>query len=353
MLVGDLSILNHTGRVAFISGLVMEILALIAVVLRFATKLKTRLGFTLDDFLLLSGFAAFIAWFGVQVWGLISGGGGRNIQDPGFDFAQFSVFLEALYILEPIYGLSVTLVKLSILSFLHRVFYNNSKSIVIYSLYTISIVWWIVYTITTCLNCRPVQKFWDPTIDGHCYNYAEFFLGIEIVDILINFSILCAPVGVIWRLNLPINKKASACVLFVFGGFVCVTGVIRLALTYIPGSDFISFSAALLWTNIHIGTAIICACLPLYAPILVGIVHVVRTSLSGVSQLLHSMRRGGSTRAYSKDGSEIERGEGGNYWYASAKGPASDSDVHLDPFSDRHGERVDSAIRVQTTISVR
>lgn len=91
----DLDGLNHTGRAAFISGLVMVTLALIALGLRLTAKFHiTKQSWALDDWLLIGGTAAFCAWFGVQVWGLIKGGGGRNIQDPGFEFSKFQLFLE-------------------------------------------------------------------------------------------------------------------------------------------------------------------------------------------------------------------------------------------------------------------
>lgn len=67
-----------------------------------------------------------------------------------------------------------------------------------------------------------------------------------------------------------------------------ITGIVRTSLTYVPGRHYSTFCSLSvdklptllstyytvnwtrgeLWTNIHLGTAVLCACLPTYAPLL-------------------------------------------------------------------------------------
>lgn len=70
---------------------------------------------------------------------------------------------------------------------------------------------------------------------------------------------------------------------------VCITAIVRLALTYRPDQKNGLFSSTellglsnqqtvkvvkgLLWSNIHLGTALISACLPTYRPILSKFAH--------------------------------------------------------------------------------
>ena len=49
---------------------------------------------------------------------------------------------------------------------------------------------------------------------------------------------------------------------------VIVTGLIRVVLGYAPGSQNVAFSKAELWSAVHIGIAIVCACLPTLRPTL-------------------------------------------------------------------------------------
>ena len=43
---------------------------------------------------------------------------------------------------------------------------------------------------------------------------------------------------------------------------VIITGVLRVAYGYKPGSQNVAFSKAELWSVVHVGIAIVCACLP-------------------------------------------------------------------------------------------
>ena len=67
---------------------------------------------------------------------------------------------------------------------------------------------------------------------------------------------------------------------------VIITGIVRIIIVYQPHSNngetshalhgtepepntrLVSFTKSQLWSNIHIGTAIVCACLPTYRPLL-------------------------------------------------------------------------------------
>lgn len=64
---------------------------------------------------------------------------------------------------------------------------------------------------------------------------------------------------------------------------VIITGIVRIAVSYFPGEPMIDLALDLYWNNIHIGTAIICACLPTYRP-------VARATASFISSKLSSLR---------------------------------------------------------------
>ena len=48
---------------------------------------------------------------------------------------------------------------------------------------------------------------------------------------------------------------------------VLITGVLRVIYGYKPGSTNISFEKGEMWSAVHVGTAVICACLPTLRPL--------------------------------------------------------------------------------------
>ena len=49
---------------------------------------------------------------------------------------------------------------------------------------------------------------------------------------------------------------------------VIITGLVKVILGYVPGSRIPSYSRTEVWTTVHAGMAIVCACLPVLKPLL-------------------------------------------------------------------------------------
>ncbi|CAF9914521.1 MAG: hypothetical protein HETSPECPRED_002001 [Heterodermia speciosa] len=88
------------------------------------------------------------------------------------------------------------------------------------------------------------------------------------VEIVLDVVILSLPLKMILGLQISCKRKIMLCVVFSIGGFAVITGIVRTSLTYVPGRHYINWTRGELWTNIHLGTAVLCACLPTYAPLL-------------------------------------------------------------------------------------
>ncbi|MCJ1348945.1 hypothetical protein MMC31_007178 [Peltigera leucophlebia] len=106
-----------------------------------------------------------------------------------------------------------------------------------------------------------MEHFWNKEVSGHCLNFDKFFLGITLAEILINVAILCLPLRVISGLQLPMRHKIPLFITFLIGGL----NIARIYLTF----KTVNFVDGIIWSNIHLGTAILCACLPTYRPLIV------------------------------------------------------------------------------------
>ncbi len=96
-----------------------------------------------------------------------------------------------------------------------------------------------------------------------------------------------------------------------------MTGIVRVAFSYVPDSRVPSFSNTEVWTLVHIGIAIICASLPIFNPLVKRISgSPFMIKISSILSLLKRNREGfqSSTEQLAKTYSEENRrGHNGSY----------------------------------------
>lgn len=83
---------------------------------------------------------------------------------------------------------------------------------------SVVILWAVSIFVAGTLNCIPVNKFWDQTIEGYCIDSATFYYGMQIPNILTDLIILLMPIKVV--IGLPVSKSQKlllSCV-FLVGG---------------------------------------------------------------------------------------------------------------------------------------
>jgi hypothetical protein len=95
-----------------------------------------------------------------------------------------------------------------------------------------------------------------------------------------------------------------------------VTGLVKVVLGYVPHSRVPSYSRTEVWTTVHAGMSIVCACLPIFKPL------ATRVGRSGfVSRLRSSASRGKSWLPSVRSDSG---GRGGGSWLGgSSRGSGS------------------------------
>ncbi|KAL8646997.1 MAG: hypothetical protein Q9226_006617 [Calogaya cf. arnoldii] len=98
--------------------------------------------------------------------------------------------------------------------------------------------------------------------------YLSFWLAMGILETLIQIIILVLPLREIYRLQISTQKKWLVSCSLSLGGFVIITSVVRLAVLYRPDKIDIDLTQGNIWLNVHLGTAIICACLPTFRPLI-------------------------------------------------------------------------------------
>ncbi|MCJ1422470.1 hypothetical protein MMC29_000350 [Sticta canariensis] len=106
----------------------------------------------------------------------------------------------------------------------------------------------LAIAVSNCLalafQCTPPAKFWNHERPGHCVNQPVLITIASMFPMLTDFIIYIMPMPVIWRLKLTLRRKFELSFVFAIGGFVCLTGIVRLIDTIIIRPKDLT------WTNV-------------------------------------------------------------------------------------------------------
>ncbi|KAI1203025.1 hypothetical protein F5X97DRAFT_342927 [Nemania serpens] len=256
-----------------VSGLVIA-LAVISVALRFYTRSFTRQGLRWDDWLILAAVIATLATAALLLWGNAVDPNGLWVSentDPSYVYTDQDVFyLKLAFVTSVLYFTIAGATKLGILCMYYRIFHVSSAFR--YQLFLSAALvtgWWAGCTVATLTNCIPLEWSWinglaDPR---YCFNYNVFWMAAGVCEIFLDVLILTLPISVLTRLRLSWRRKLTISGIFLLGGFVVITGVVKVVLGYPPGSRVPSYSNTEVWTTVHTGIAIVCSSLPFFHPL--------------------------------------------------------------------------------------
>ncbi|ERF69692.1 hypothetical protein EPUS_03684 [Endocarpon pusillum Z07020] len=289
-----------------VASAIVTALATICVALRFYTRIRTKAGIAWDDWWILIGLLTSLLIGGLLLWGSstdpdaqseVSEAIFTNTTDT-FDTAPHTTYLKLSFISSILYFAIVTSIKVSILLMYRRIF-SIDYSFHLQSLLLLAVIFafWLAVTTATLLNCRPLKYSWiGMSWEEYCFNYNIFWMVTGAVEVIIDTAILALPVRMVLRLQLSQKRKISIMLIFLLGGFVIITGIIRVIYSYVPGSRVPEYIKAELWSTIHIGMAIFCACLPTIRPLFTGMTSRLAKASSSLRQRYCS-----ASGRYSKD----------------------------------------------------
>ncbi|KAI1283370.1 hypothetical protein F5Y07DRAFT_408738 [Xylaria sp. FL0933] len=255
---------------------VFQAFSTIALILRLWTRLKIqRIRPGTDDFAICTAWALSVALdtlIGLQTrYGL-----GKHVTDipPDTDFTTSNILF---YAHQPIYYISVSLTKVSIILFYFRLLPHQSYRVFLWIMMVIVVLTGAASTIAGIFQCSPIAHAWDVNVPGTCFNqFALFFAngGLNIAEDLILYIL---PTRILWSMNLPLKQRVALIGVFVIGGLTIIAGIIRIPslkeaiMSTDPTWDHVGSS---IWSSIECNVGIICACLVHLKPL---ITHFVPT----------------------------------------------------------------------------
>ncbi len=126
--------------------------------------------------------------------------------------------LQSSLVTAVLYNFSILAIKLSILYFYRRIFPQRWFKQVLLATGGLITGSTVASMVCDVLQCVPINSQWDPTVKGHCINFASVILASGIVTVVTDFILLCLPMPLIWRLKISAPRKRLVMSSFLLGG---------------------------------------------------------------------------------------------------------------------------------------
>ncbi|KAI0914356.1 hypothetical protein F4823DRAFT_572941 [Ustulina deusta] len=195
------------------------------------------------------------------------------------------------YAIEILYNPILALVKTSILLFLQRLFGQRPgvRRFIVW-MNTANIGMLIGVFFATILQCIPINKTWEPALEGTCIDRRILFTVSSSFNILTDMLMLALPLSIFINLKIPRRTKIALMVVFLLGFLTTITSVARLVLliqglfmlkTTLSTDANIGFVTSAIETNLAVITASAPALRPLLRTWFPKIFHVDRDEIVG------------------------------------------------------------------------
>ncbi|KAL2842172.1 hypothetical protein BJY01DRAFT_256822 [Aspergillus pseudoustus] len=290
-------------------SLTVAILCTLVCCLRLYMRRFVVKSFGLDDYLviisllLVNGFSALA--YTITYYGL-----GVHQQDV-IERGDLVVWLKIYYAALCSYLVVAASVKLSLTTFIMRVFPQPYVQRIGYAIILFIAAFTISGELTLALQCKPVRAFWDKTIvTGKCFTNETMFAITMYQGVLMfvcDVVIIVLPMPAIWKLQMALRKRLLVLFMFSFGVVACVAALVRFStLVYTKDTTDMTYSAALslIWMEIEFNFGL-----------LAGSLSSIRQLFKIKSIFSSKERYGSSSRGYELHGG----GTGGGGGSASAR----------------------------------
>ncbi|KAL8665200.1 MAG: hypothetical protein Q9202_002422 [Teloschistes flavicans] len=261
---------NNAYRVYIAVGFAIGITC-VAIVLRLLARRVQKVKLGADDFVIMIGAIFTIGNAIVYIFSAYNGAGRHYGAIP---INQLNGYWKSTYAGYQMYGVAITLIKISILLFYRRIFTNSQFRRRTEIVGALVIAWLFFNNLMAAFQCNPIRKAWLPLTPGKCMPPLNLIVGLQAGNTALDIIILALPVYAVSQLQMSLAKKISVLAIFLLGGLSVVIAVIRIGVVATAdGKDVTWFTSLDSWTAVEPAIEVLSVSLPAMGPFL----HVRRT----------------------------------------------------------------------------
>jgi hypothetical protein len=189
------------------------------VLLRIAYKLVvTSYELGLDDYFILLTLVIGVPQTVLTDRGTTANGLGKDIWT--LKPTQVTNFIRAFYVMEVLYFAIVSVLKLSLLFFYHRIFPGTNVRRIIWATIAFDVMFGATFVIVAIFQCQPVSHYWtywDGEHSGKCININALGWSNAAISIALDLWMLAIPLSQLVHLKLAWKKKIGVALMFCVG----------------------------------------------------------------------------------------------------------------------------------------
>ncbi|KAB2578207.1 hypothetical protein DBV05_g3168 [Lasiodiplodia theobromae] len=264
-------------------------------------------GLYLDDYLITAAFCCLVGDLAIQqrMWNI----GLKNMAEVTPE--HFVEMMKLIYPGSIFYTLSLWLIKAGLVIFYKRLAGHTYKYL--QKLYNATLIWlvvsWLAIFFDTIFRCYPLDRTWSQDPSRACPASAatiNYWITITF-NITTDVLIICLPISMVMKLNLPLKQKLGVASIFALGFVVVIVSIIRAIYSH-RQETMLTCTVSMIETAI----AIIATCLPTLRVLILG--HTSRKGTYGsqrrsrVFELRDANPRFTGTNAYTNHQTTITGG---------------------------------------------
>ncbi|KAF1959237.1 hypothetical protein CC80DRAFT_585579 [Byssothecium circinans] len=191
---------------------------------------------------------------------------GKDVWTVPFDnITEFALWF---FVMEALYFLILTLLKLTLLLFFLRIFPTPKAKRLIWGTIVFVACWGTASVFAGIFQCSPIRYNWlrwDGEHEGECLNINALAWSNAAISIALDIWMLALPLWQVFQLKMSQKKKISVALMFLVGTFVTAMSIVRLqSLISFANSQNPTWDQAGVsqWSTIEINVGIVCACMP-------------------------------------------------------------------------------------------
>ncbi|KAI0125635.1 GPCR, PTH11-type [Xylariales sp. AK1849] len=218
----------------------------------------------LEEAFAVAGYCAFLS---SSIFAIKAAYYGLGTQD--VDLNPYLMVRCAEYLLysQVLYGVSMPLIKASIVLTLVRITMNKWYRYALYAMQFLATVMAMVGILASLLYCRPVKAYWNPLL-GTC---GDFMIVVNIgyawtaVGIITDWMCAIIPYFIVRNLQMSRRSKTTVIVILGLGAMASTATIVRAPYLqyYLVDKDRLYWNGHIsIWCQIESGLGLIAACLP-------------------------------------------------------------------------------------------
>ncbi|KAJ4302759.1 hypothetical protein N0V90_001649 [Kalmusia sp. IMI 367209] len=214
----ELPVRNRSGRLKA-TNIALAILSNLSILARIVGKFTgPGNGLGIDDLCLM--VATYVGMSNAIIIdrGTLPSGLGRDIWT--LPFSSITNFVRFFYVMEILYFVELTFLKLSLLFFYKRIFPGTTITKVLWATIAFNVLFGIAFTIAGIFQCQPISHYWtywDGEQNGKCFNINALAWANAGISIAVDIWMLAVPLSQVLRLNLALKKKLAVALMFGVG----------------------------------------------------------------------------------------------------------------------------------------